>query len=375
MKKEGKIELNKDLQYKIGISLIPNVGPILTRRLLTTIGSPEGVFRESPSRLRKIPGFGEFLINQIQNPDILTKAEQEIAFINKFKIKHLFYTDVNYPLRLKQCEDAPVIFYFKGDVDWNSNKIISIVGTRSATEYGREVCMKLIEGCVERGHQPIIVSGLAYGIDITAHREALKNGLLTVAVLGHGFHTIYPAIHTSIARDISHQGALLTEFSSQTKPDPSNFIRRNRLIAGLSDATIVIESGIKGGALITADIASSYNRDVLAFPGRVGEPYSRGCNFLIKTNRAALIESAKDLEYCLQWDMFKKEPKQKTLFAETTKEEDAILDLLRTENELSVDFICLKSNFPVNKVSGLLLNLEFKGLIKSLPGKMYKAIS
>jgi DNA processing protein len=375
LKKEGKTDLNNDLLYKIGLSLIPNVGPILTRRLLTTIGSPEGVFNEKPARLRKIPGFGDFLIKQIDTPTIMEKAEQEIAFIEKYKINYLFYTDKNYPLRLKQCEDAPVIFYFKGDVDWNSNKIISIVGTRSATSYGKELCLKLVKGCIERGHQPVIVSGLAYGIDITAHREALKNGLLTVAVLGHGLHTIYPAVHTSFAKDISHQGALLTEFSSQTKPDRNNFVRRNRLIAGLSDATIVVESGIKGGALITADIANSYNRDVLAFPGREGDPFSRGCNFLIKTNRAGLIESARDLEYALQWDTLKKEPKQKTLFAETTKEEDFILELLRTENELSVDFICLKSNFPVNKVSGLLLNLEFKGLIKSLPGKMYRAIS
>lgn len=333
------------------------------------------VFTEKPSNLRKIPGFGEFLIKQIQDSSILKNAEKEITFIEKYKIKYHFFSDADYPLRLKQCEDAPVIFYYKGEADWNHGKVLSIVGTRSATEYGKDMCGKLIEGLVERGHNPLIVSGLAYGIDIVAHREALKNNLLTAAVLGHGLQTIYPALHTGVAREISHQGALLTEFSSSTKPDRNNFVRRNRLIAGLSDATIVVESGVKGGALITADIANSYNRDVFAVPGRSGDPYSHGCNYLIKTNRAGLVESAKDLEYALRWDTIKKEPRQKSLFVETTDEEETVLNVLRGENELSIDFLCLKSNYPVNKVSGILLNLEFKGLIKSLPGKMYRAIS
>lgn len=367
--------MDKELQYKIALSLIPNVGPVLTRRLLTTLGSPEAVFSEKPTALKKIPGFGDYLAKQIHQKTIFQLAETEIKFIEKYKIRHLFFSDKGYPLRLKQCEDAPIIFYYKGDVDWDQEKIISIVGTRSATPYGKAFCSELIGNLKTRGHHPIVVSGLAYGIDITAHREALKNDLLTIAVLGHGLKTIYPAVHTGIAREISHQGALLTEFASITKPDRNNFVRRNRLIAGLADATIVVESGVKGGALITADIANSYNREVFAVPGRTEDTYSHGCNFLIKTNRAGLIESAEDLEYAMGWDVIKTEAKQKTLFVETTKEEDVLLDLLQTENELSIDFICLKSGFPVNKVSGLLLNLEFKGLIKSLPGKMYKAIS
>jgi DNA processing protein len=363
------------LLYKIALSLIPNVGPILTRRLLTVVGSAEGVFLEKPSNLRKIPGFGESLIKKIQHNTILPLAEEELTFIDKYSVKHRFFTDQEYPLRLKQCEDAPVIFYYKGDVNWNHDKIVSIVGTRSATPYGKERCAEIINDLTQRGHHPLIVSGLAYGIDITAHREALKNQLLTVAVLGHGLKTIYPALHTSIAKDISTQGALLTEFASTIKPDRNNFVRRNRLIAGLADATIVVESGATGGALITADIANSYNRDVFAVPGRADDTFSRGTNYLIKTNRAALMESAKDLEYVMGWETAKQQARQTSLFAETTEEENVILEVLKSEPELSADFICLKSNLPVNKVSGLLLNLEFKGLIKSLPGKMYKAIS
>lgn len=366
--------IDNSLLYKIALSIIPNVGPILTRRLLTTLGSPEAVFREKPSNLRKIIGFGEFMVKQVQHASIFSEAETELEFIRKYEINYLFYTDENYPVRLKQCDDAPVIFYYKGDIDWNHDKIVSIVGTRSATPYGKERCAEIVGDLAQSGHHPVIVSGLAYGIDITAHREALKNNLPTVAVLGHGFKTIYPALHMSIAKEISQQGALVTEFSSTTKPDRNNFVRRNRIIAGLADATIVVESGMKGGALITADIANSYNREVFAIPGRTEDVYSHGCNYLIKTNRAGLIESAEDLELAMRWDATKKEPRQTSLFQEVNEEEKVILNVLKKEGEISIDFICLKSNFPMNKVSGILLNLEFKGFVKSLPGKMFKTV-
>jgi len=365
---------DEQLKYKIGISLIPGIGSVNAKKLIAYTGSIDGVFKEKKKNLLKIPGIGEFLAEQIVNQKVLDIAEKEIGFIDKHKVNHLFYLDENYPVRLKNCEDAPVVIFYKGEVDFNQPKVLSIVGTRNATDYGKDCCNKLIDDLKSHKHEVLIVSGLAYGVDICAHRAALRCGLDTVAVLAHGLSTLYPSLHKATAKEICMHGALLTDFISNTLPDRNNFVKRNRIIAGLADATVVIESGIKGGALITADIANSYNRDVMAFPGRTNDPYSRGTNWLIKTNKAAMIENIDDLEYLLGWDSPSQatEARQTQLFVELSEEEQKIADLLREQGELAIDLISLQINLPVSKVSAMLLNLEFAGVVRSLPGKVYR---
>lgn len=361
------------LRYQIGISLIPKIGPVLARRLIEYCGDAEEVFKEKQAGLLKIPGFGQKLSGQLRKKEVLEQADREIEYIIKNNIRPVFYLDGSYPNRLRQCEDAPVIFYLKGDINFDSRKVLSIVGTRHASEYGKELCNRFIEGLAERHTDLLIVSGLAYGIDVCAHKAALKHGLDTVAVLGHGLSIIYPSVHKGIAKQICTQGALLTEFMSTEIPDAPNFIRRNRIIAGLADATVVVESGEKGGALITADIAVSYNRDVFAFPGRVSDKYSAGCNSLIKANKAALIEDHKDLEYLMGWQITDRQAaSQKKMFVDLTEEEGLVMGLLEKENEKSIDQIALQCRLPFSKISWLLINLEFKGLVKCLPGKVYK---
>lgn len=368
---------NNDLKHKIGIGLIPKIGPVLTKRLITYCGSLEEVFKEKGRNLSKIPGIGDTLAHYIKENNVLEKAEKEVEFIVKKNIKSLFYLDENYPERLRHCFDAPIIFYYRGDVDFNKQKILSIVGTRNATEYGKEMCNKLVEGLALNNHDVLIVSGLAYGIDIYAHKAALKNNLETIAVLGHGHATLYPALHKEIAAKITTQGALISEFLSHELPEPINFVKRNRIIAGLSDAVVVVESAEKGGALITADIANSYNRDVFAFPGRVKDKFSSGCVNLIKTNKAALIESYKDIEYIMGWQSnnLNSHAPQKKLFVELKNDESRVLNMLEGNSELTIDQIALKCRMPVSKVSVLLLNLEFNGLVKCLPGKIYKSLA
>lgn len=365
------------LQYKIALSLIPKIGHITAKKLVSYVGSFEGVFKESKENLLKIPGVGEILANNVVNSNSLLKAEKEIDFIEKEKINVVFYLDKNYPERLKYCEDAPILLYTKGNIDLNNQKVISIVGTRKATTDGIMFCEKLVQDLSQRNHDPIIVSGLAYGIDASAHKSALENNLETVAVLGHGLDIIYPASHKKLANDIIQNGMLITDFPSMSARDKNNFIKRNRIIAGLSDATIVIESGEKGGSLVTADLANSYNRDVFAVPGRVNDELSKGCNKLIKTNKAAMLTSVDDLEYILGWESEKdyKNHVQRELFVELQNDEKIVFDILKEENELTIDLICLKSNMSTSKVAPILLNLEFAGLVRALPGKVYKTIS
>lgn len=369
--------LSEDLKYKIALSLVPKIGHITAKKLVSYVGSFEGVFKQSKSSLLKIPGIGSVLAELIVSSKVIPKAEKEIEFILKNKITPIFYLDKQYPERLKHCDDAPILIYTLGNIDLNSRKILSIVGTRKATTEGVAFCQKLIKDLKTHDHNPIIVSGLAYGIDSTAHHAALENGLLTIAVLGHGLDIIYPASHKKLAKEIVKQGMLITDFPSMSIRDKNNFIKRNRIIAGISDATIVIESGEKGGSLITADIANSYNRDVFAVPGRVSDEYSKGCNALIKTNKASLLTSVDDLEYLLGWEPGKKDQNtiQKDLFVQLSDEEKLIAEILKENNELPIDSICLKCNMPTSKVSPILLNLEFMGIIKPLPGKLYKLIS
>lgn len=363
------------LKYKIGISQIPGVGSILAKKLIAYTGSIEAVFKEKKKNLLKIPGIGTTLAEVIVNSQNLDKAEVEIEFIKKYEIKYYFYLDENYPFRLKQCPDAPIMLFSKGNVDFNKEKVISIVGTRNATEYGKDFCSRFVSDMAARHSNLIIVSGLAYGIDIAAHRAALKNNIPTVAVLAHGLSTLYPAAHRNSAKEIVNNGALVTDFTSDITPERNNFVKRNRIIAGLADATIVVESGPEGGALITADLANSYNRDVFAYPGKATDEWSKGCNKLIKTNKAAMLESVEDLEYIMGWDVARSEPKQMSLFHNLTEEEQLIVNLLTEENNLMIDILCLRADQPVSKISPLLLKLEFMGLIKSLPGKVYRLIN
>lgn len=367
---------NELKRYQIGISLIPGIGNITAKKLIAYTGSVEAVFCEKKKGLLKIPGIGELLAEQIiKGSFVLDIADKELDFIQKHQIGASFYLDNDYPLRLKNCEDSPIVLFYKGNVDFNKLKVLSIVGTRNATEYGKDCVNQLVGDLKVRGHDVIIVSGLAYGVDIYAHRAALRNGLDTIAALAHGLSTIYPGVHKTTAKDICEQGALVTDFISSVMPERNNFIKRNRIIAGLADATLVVESGLKGGALITADIAGSYNRDVLAFPGRVNDSFSKGCNWLIKCNKAAMVESVEDLEYQLGWEITSnKKNIQPELFVELSDDEHRLIDILREKGELPIDIIALHANIPVSKVSALLLNIEFAGLIRSLPGKVYKLI-
>jgi DNA processing protein len=363
------------LKYQIGIDMIPKIGSINAKRLIAYCGGVEAVFKEKAKTLTKVPGIGSIIAKEIANQNVLDRAQREVEFVVKHGIHTHFYLDKDYPQRLRQCEDGPIVLFFKGNDEINLNQscIISVVGTRSITDYGKAVCEGLIHGLAKRGHNPIVVSGLAYGVDVCAHKTALKEGFPTVAVLGHGLDRIYPIVHRSIAKEIATTGALVTDFPSETSFDRNNFIKRNRIIAGLSDATIVVESAHKGGSLITADIATSYNREVLAVPGNIGQKYSQGCNMLIKSNKAALIETAEDIEFQLGWESYKKIkiPKQASFFPELSSEEQAIFSILKENGQETIDIICLKTKMPVAKVSSLLLNMEFAGLINSKPGKVY----
>lgn len=365
--------MDNQLLQKIALSIIPGIGGVLARNLVAYVGSVEGVFNEPLKSLQKIPGIGEVNAHRVKDKTLFTQAEKEIRFIEKNGIQPWFYTDKEYPRRLKNCPDAPILFYSKGNMNLNTAHVLSIVGTRNATNYGKQVCEELIQQIAERNYGVLIVSGLAYGIDIQAHKSAIKFGLPTVGVVAHGLDKLYPSLHAETARKMTENGGLVTDFPSGTKIDPSNFIRRNRIVAGLADATVVVESAEKGGALITAEIASSYNRDVFAFPGRAGDVYSKGCNQLIRNSGANLIEGIDDLEFFMGWEKASKnKPVQSSLFVELNPDEEKIVGLLREHNELFVDQISSELTLPVSRVSGLLLNLEFKNVLVSLPGKMYK---
>jgi len=364
-----------DLLYKIGITLIPGVGDINAKKIIAYCGGVEAVFKEKKKALLKIPGVGLTLAESILKNKVLSRAEKEIAFLEKYKISPLFFLDKQYPERLKHCVDSPVMVYYKGNTDLNVQKVIGIVGTRNATNYGKKICHEIVENLAPLN--VMVVSGLAYGIDVHAHKAALQAGLDTVGVLGHGLDRLYPAVHRATAEKMIKQGGLLTDFMSETKFGPENFPKRNRIVAGMVDAIVVIEAARDGGALITADIANSYNRDVFAVPGRIDDHYSEGCNNFIKTNRAALVSSAKDIIYIMGWEEKKdKNPEnvQKKLFVELSDEEKSVVDLLNGAGSMSIDMISIKVNLQASKVAAVLLNLEFLGIIRCLPGKMYQLL-
>jgi DNA processing protein len=370
--------MNSRIQHAIALSLINGVGSINAKKLIAYTGSIDGVFKEKKANLLKVPGVGEQLAAEIKSAKVMQKAEEEMAFLEKYKVRALFYLDDDYPARLKHCNDSPIILFVKGDVNFENTKVLSIVGTRSATDYGKTFTENLIRSLAEQKHNVLIVSGLAFGIDIAAHKAALKYKLETVAALGHGLNTIYPAIHRKYAKDIVNQGALVTEYVSDQTADRAFFVKRNRIIAGLADATIVVESGERGGALITAEIANVYNRDVFAVPGRIDDEHSKGCNKLIKANKAALLESFEDIEYLLGWERPDSSEKPKTiqreLFVNLTDDDRKIIEIIRNAGQINLDILSVMAEMPVSKVSPMLLNLEFAGLVKCLPGKMFRMV-
>jgi len=367
--------MNDNLLYNIAITQLQGIGDITAKKLIAYCGSAEQVFKEKNNVLEKIPGIGVVNAQGIlqSKTEALVTAEEEIKFITKNNIQPLFYLDKNYPKRLIHCEDGPVMLYTKGTIDFNLPKVISIVGTRNATDYGKAFCDQLLNDLTP--HQPLIVSGLAYGIDVCSHKAAVKNKLPTIAVLAHGLDRLYPSQHSSVAKQMMENGGLISDYISGTNPDRENFPKRNRIIAGLSDLTVVIESSKKGGSLITAYLANDYNRDVFALPGRLNDAQSEGCNNLIKSNKAALIQSVKDIEYIMTWEAEKvTENKQQRLFVDLSDEEKMITQLLSQKEKLAIDDLSLQAQIPMSKTASLLLELEFNGVVKSLPGKLYKLV-
>jgi DNA processing protein len=363
----------EDLHYKIALNLIEGVGFKTAKKLFSKFGDAKNIFSQKKKEFEEIEGISKKAVANILKKETFERAEKEVRFIEKHKIETLFYKDTRYPKRLKQCEDAPVLLFSKGKVDYNNQKVISIVGTRKPSVYGKKITIDLIDALKQ--YQLLIVSGLAYGIDVMAHKHSIKCNLATVGVLAHGLDKIYPTEHRPVALEMIENGSLLTEFISETVPNRENFPKRNRIVAGMADATIIIESGAKGGSMITAHLAAGYNRDVYAVPGRIDDVKSEGCNKLIKTNIAALIQSAGDIEYLMNWQTDEKKKNiQPQLFVDLSKEEEKVIAVLKEKGKISIDEICILANMPMSKVSVLLLTLEMNGLIRPLPGKVFESL-
>jgi DNA processing protein len=377
----AKIKLHamtqNDLFYLLALQQVEGIGAITAKKLLQHFGSPEAIFQAKKTELAKIDGIGKSTIANLLKKDGFEQAESEILFLEKEDINVFSFQCNEYPDRLKNCHDAPLLLFQSGNVNWNNSKIISIVGTRQITTYGTEFTKKLLEEIAPLN--PIIVSGFAYGVDIVAHQAAMEHNLQTIGVLAHGLNQIYPKNHKKYMAKMQENGGFLTEFWTYSKPDRENFVKRNRIVAGISEATIVVESAERGGSLITAEIANDYNREVFAVPGRATDKYSQGCNNLIKTQRAQMITSAADLIYLLNWDIKNKttvENKaiQKQLFVTLSEDEQTIYNYLQTKGKELMDIIALDCDLPIFKISSILLNMELKGVVKPLPGKVFEVV-
>lgn len=360
-----------DLLYQIALTLTPNIGDVRAKALLEIFEDAESIFKASKKQLETIDGIGTIAANSVKHFADFKICEEEIVFIEKHKISPLFITDENYPQRLLNCYDSPTLLFYKGNADLNAPKIISIVGTRNNSEYGKATCEKLLEDIAEQN--VLIISGLAFGIDSIAHKASLKNNLKTVGVVAHGLDKIYPAQNKILAKEMLSQGGLLTDFMSGTNPDRQNFPRRNRIVAGICDALVVIESSKKGGSLITAELANSYNKDVFAIPGRVNDLRSEGCNYLIKNNKSLLITCADDLMHIMNWkEEPKKAKKQRELFIELTADEKIITTILSQQETIQIDELYFKSGLSSSAVANALLMLEMQGVVAMMPGKVFK---
>jgi DNA processing protein len=356
--------------YEVAVGLIPGIGNMLTKQLISYCGSAEEVLKKSKTSLKKIPNIGDALATQIINSNVLHEAEQELKRAEKMGVEILFYTDEKYPHRLKQIADAPTIIYCKGKADFNNQKVIAIVGTREATIYGKELTEKIVEEL--KPQNCLIVSGLAYGIDIYAHKAALKFGLPTVGVMASGIDIVYPAVHKSTAIEMQENGAIITENKIGTIPDAPRFPARNRIIAGMCDALIVVEAATKGGALITAEIANSYHKEVFAVPGRNNDKFSNGCNQLIAQNKAQIFIDTQQVLATLNWDKEIKKSKKSKLIPDLNEDEKIIYEKLQNVEAMELDELSWQTGLNVNRLSSLLLAMEFSGFIKVLPGKKFK---
>jgi DNA processing protein len=365
----------EELKQQLALHLLPGIGPILARALLSYCGSIENIFNMKVKQLERIPGIGSERAKLIQKKNLFEKAEEEIRFIRKNNIRPLFYLDDDFPKRLKNCEDAPLMIFCKGNADLNAERMIAIVGTRFITSYGKEMTDKLVNDLAK--YKTSVVSGLAYGVDIQAHRSALNAALPTLGVLAHGLDRLYPSENKSIADKMIETGCIISEYTSRTKPDRENFVARNRIVAGMCDAVIVIESAVKGGALITAELANDYNREVFALPGRVGDHYSAGCHQLIRNNKAVLFENAEQVAEMMNWQSnstVTNKKNQLELFVTLNKEEKKIVEILHEKGRMEIDVLATLMETPVNRVSATLLTLEFAGVLRTLPGKVYELV-
>jgi DNA processing protein len=366
--------MTDDLLYQLALTEVPNVGLVQAKILAQCFGEAQKIFKATQSTLEKIEGIGEVRARSIKRFTDFSHAQMEIKFIEKFNIRQLFITDKQYPQRLLHCYDSPTILFYKGTADLNAAKVVAIVGTRSHTEYSKKITDELVQEL--SAHEILIISGMAFGVDAFAHKAAVKNKLATVGVLGHGLDQIYPPEHAGLAKEImKHGGGLLSEFRSNTTPDKHNFPTRNRIVAGMSDATVVVESGIKGGSMVTAELANGYNRDVFAFPGKITDSKSAGCNYLIKSNKAILLTDAQQLMEMMGWEENRQRAignRQKEIFIELSKEEKIIVDILNEKETVHIDEINLRSGLSTTTAVAAILNLELRNVVSALPGKMYK---
>uniref|UniRef100_UPI004048C266 DNA-processing protein DprA n=1 Tax=Polaribacter sp. TaxID=1920175 RepID=UPI004048C266 len=351
-----------------------SVGPILAKKLIRATGDVEQIFREKTKNLAKIEGINLKILEHLCDSELETLALQELEYLEKNAIEALYFLDSDYPKNLSHCIDGPILFFKEGKINFNSQRIISIVGTRQMTSYGRRLCTEFVDGLAE--YDPTIVSGFAYGVDICAHTSAIENKLQTIAVLAHGFEQIYPKVHKKYVNQVKENGGFITEFWHQEDPKREHFIQRNRIVAGISQATLVIESSEKGGSLITADLANSYNRDVFAIPGRTSDLFSSGCNELIKNHKAALVTSPADIAKLLNWDQpLKTKPAiQKQLFVSLEPLEQKVYDYLLNEGKQLLDVIAIECDLRLPLLASLLFQLEMKGLVQPLPGKLFEAV-
>nr|WP_299343405.1 DNA-processing protein DprA [Allomuricauda sp.] len=357
------------------LQVIPNIGNINAKKLIAHCGSPSAVFKDKVHHLLKIDGIGRHTINGLFNKIYLDQAEEEYLYCARNNIRPTYFIDKDYPEYLKHCIDGPIVLFQKGNINLKNRNVISVVGTRNITSNGMAFCEQFIAEIAPLN--PIIVSGFAYGVDIAIHKASMEHGLQTVACMAHGLNQVYPKVHKRYSEAVMANGGFVTEFWSGGNPDRENFLKRNRIIAGMSEATVVVESAEKGGSLVTADLANGYNREVFAVPGRYSDKYSRGCNDLIKRQKAHLLTSAAELIYLLGWELHEKKETpalQRQLFVELDEMEKTIYDYLQHNGKQQLDTVALECKMPVFKVSSTLLEMEMKGVVRPLPGKLFEAV-
>ena len=372
----------EEIRYAIALSRMTGFNSATALHLYRELGSAQAVYEHRTDIGDVVDDCTPRLVESLRDwTDALQRADAELQFMEKYAIRALVMDDEAYPARLRECPDAPLIIYYKGSADLNPQHIVSIVGTRHCTPYGQDLVRRFVSELKTLCPQVVIVSGLAYGVDICAHREALGAGLETVAVLAHGLEKIYPPLHRDTAAQMVGQGGLLTEYMSHAHMDKGNFVRRNRIVAGMADATILVESAAKGGGLITARIAQDYNRGVFAFPGAVGAKYSEGCNNLIRDNGAALITSAEDFVCAMGWqtgaqlEQAKSDGIERSIFPDLTAEEQIVVKILDEIGDLQQNVLSVRANIPIGQLTAVLFQLEMKGVVRPMAGGTYHLLA